>query len=641
MTLFPALPARGWLLSILIATASMPAAGANNAQSSANDQSKTAGTIVVGQDYHSYANPDVARVEHLDLDIAVDFDSRTLSGSADLRVVLAPGAQELRLDTRDLEIRSVALLDGGEQRPLTHTLAPVDKNLGSALSIDLPADLASPATVRVSYRTDPGAAGLQWLKPAQTAGKKLPFLFTQSQAIQARSWIPLQDTPAVRMTYNARVKTPPELLAVMSAANEPDTPRDGDYSFTMPQAIPSYLIALGVGDLKFQAMSDRTGVFAESALLADAANEFADTEKMLKTSEALFGPYRWGRYDLLILPPSFPFGGMENPRLSFITPTVIAGDRSLVALIAHELAHSWSGNLVTNATWRDLWLNEGFTSFLTSRIMEAVYGERRAQMEYFLDYQRLKEELASLPAGDQILAVDLRGRDPDDVFSRVPYVKGHLFLTWLEQRFGRERFDKFLRNYFDAFAFQSITTDAFLAFLDKQLLAPYDVVTMAEVNAWVFEPGLPDNAPQPYSDAFERIDKLEAKWLAGELALSAIDSDAWSVHEWLYFLNNLAKDLSPARMVELDEAFDLTASGNNEIAHSWLLLAIRRDYRQAWPRLEDYLVSIGRRKLIQPLYEELMKSDAGAEFAKQVYAKARPGYHPLAVSTMDDIVNPG
>lgn len=626
--------------SMMILAAALLAACAANKTPTAGDQPKAKSAIVAGQDYHSYANPEAARVEHLDLDIAVDFGTRRISGSADLRVALAPSAQELRLDTRDLEIESVELLNGDELRPLSHSLAAADKNLGSALSIKLPSGLQSPVTVRVNYQTSPTAAGLQWLAAEQTAGKKHPFLFTQSQAIQARSWIPLQDTPAVRMTYTARVKTPRELLAVMSAANEPRTPLDGDYSFSMPQAIPSYLIALGVGDLKFKAMGERTGVFAEPAVQAAAANEFADTEEMLAISEQLFGPYRWDRYDLLILPPSFPFGGMENPRLSFITPTVIAGDRSLVALIAHELAHSWSGNLVTNATWRDLWLNEGFTSFLTSRIMEAAYGQRRAKMEYYLDFQSLQEDLARLPESDQILAVDLRGRDPDDVFSEVPYVKGQLFLTWLEQRFGRERFDAFLRSYFDTFAFQSITTDAFLDFLDAQLLAPYDVVSREEVNAWVFEPGLPDSSPKPYSDAFVKIDRLEADWLAGKLALNDLGSDAWSVHEWLYFLNNLPNDLGAARMVELDKAFALTQSRNNEIAHSWLLLAVRHDYQPAWLRLEEYLVAIGRRKLIRPLYEELMKSETGAAFAKRVYVQARPGYHPLAVSTIDAIVNP-
>lgn len=604
-------------------------------------QPVAAAGIEVGRDYHSYANVDEARVEHVNLDLDVDFASRTLSGQAALRINLSPGARQVVLDTRDLTVHSVSAFTGRAMESLDFNLAPADQSLGSALTIDLPPQIVGTARLIIDYTTSPQASGLQWLTPQQTAGKEFPFLFSQSQAIHARSWMPVQDTPSVRMTYTATIRTPPKLRAVMSAFNDPQAPLDGEYEFEMPQAIPAYLIAIGVGDLHFKPMSERTGIYAEPALLEPAAAEFADTERMLQISESLYGPYRWGRYDLLILPPSFPFGGMENPRLSFITPTVIAGDKSLVALIAHELAHSWSGNLVTNATWRDLWLNEGFTSFLTDRIMHSVYGEDRAQMEYFLDVQSLEKDMAGMVPGDQVLAVDLRGRDPDDVFSGVPYTKGQLFLTWLEQRYGRDRFDTFLRGYFDEFAFQSITTEQFVAYLERELLQTYPgVVTSAEVNEWIFEPGLPEDRPRPYSDAFEVIEQFTADWLAGRKTLADASSDDWSVHEWLYFLNNLPTDMDDSRMSELDAAFGLTASSNNEIAHSWYLQAIRHDYRPAYEPMETYLVGIGRRKLIVPLYEALMQSADGAQFAQRVYARARPGYHPLAVGTVDAIVRP-
>ena len=442
------------------------------------------------------------------------------------------------------------------------------------------------------------------------------------------------------MTYNATIHTPEALLAVMSAANDPNTERDGEYNFTMPQPVPSYLIALAIGDLQFKPMGERTGVYAEPVLLDAAAEEFADTESMLEATEETYGPYGWDRYDLLILPPSFPFGGMENPRLSFITPTVIAGDKSLVSLIAHELAHSWSGNTVTNATWRDLWLNEGFTTYLTYRIMEMIYGHDRYRMEAVLGYQDLQEDIAALPANDQILAIDLRGRNPDDVFSDIPYEKGALFLRELEQKVGRENFDQFLLNYFKHFAFKSITTDEFIAYLNDTLLAEYpDKLDSERIDQWIFKPGIPADAPMPTSDAFSIVDQARQDWLSGEKSATSIDTAKWTVHQWLYFLNNMPEALSDEQLAELDNAFGLTASSNNEIAHSWLMIAVHNEYQPAYDRLYDYLVSIGRNKLVKPLYRELSKTPQGKAFAQKAFAEAKPGYHPLTIKANEGFVN--
>jgi hypothetical protein len=368
-------------------------------------------------------------------------------------------------------------------------------------------------------------------------------------------------------------------------------------------------------------------------MLDAAAAEFEDTESMLKVTEKTFGSYSWERYDLLILPPSFPFGGMENPRLSFITPTVIAGDKSLVALIAHELAHSWSGNTVTNATWRDLWLNEGFTTYLTYRIMEMIYGTDRFNMEAVLGYEDLQADIASLPANDQILAIDLRGRNPDDVFSNIPYEKGALFLREIEHKIGRDNFDKFLLEYFAAFTFKSITTDEFINYLDQTLLVTYaDKLDRDRIQEWIFSPGIPAGAPVPQSDAFSKVDNERNAWLEGNKAAANIVTSSWTVHEWLYFLNNMPNALSAEQLAELDLAFALTASKNNEIAHSWLMIAVYNEYKPAYDRLYNYLVSIGRNKLVKPLYRELAKTPEGKAFAKKAFEEAKPGYHPLTIS---------
>lgn len=588
-------------------------------------------------DDHTYGNLHEVDLKHLDLDLTVDFEEKSLKGFVDLSFErLKDNVSELNLDTRDIDVSKVELNKNAQWIAGDFELAEKDEVMGSKLTIKLEEGVNK---VRVHYATQPQASGLQWLTPEQTDGKKHPFMYSQAQAIHARSFVPVQDSPAVRITYNATIRTPKELLAVMSAFNEPDTALDGEYHFEMPQAIPTYLIAIGVGDLKFKAMSDRTGVYAEPAVLDAAVAEFDDTEEMVKVTEELYGPYRWGRYDLLILPPAFPYGGMENPRLSFITPTVIAGDKSLVSLIAHELAHSWSGNLVTNANWHDFWLNEGFTSYVENRIMEELFGRERALMEQSLSVQDLRQAVQDLPKEYTVLNVDLKGADPDDAFSTVPYTKGQMFLVWLEEKFGREVFDAFLVDYFDHFAFQSITTQQFEVYLKENLLDKHPgVVTDEQIHTWIHEPMLPEMMPNPTSDAFEVVDAKTKQLLSGEITLDQLGTEEWTVHEWLHFINNLPAGLPQDDMMALDAKFKLTESTNNEIAHAWLLLSLKAGYDVVMPRLQDYLISIGRRKLIVPLYKQLMETEQGAEFAKRVYKVARPGYHPLAQATLDEVV---
>lgn len=606
---------------------------------------------VNAQDYHSYANPAAVRVRHVDLDWDVLFDQKILKGSATLTIERLSQTEPLILDTRDLKIDKVETsADGARYQAGTFTLGDSDKFLGAPLTIPLP---AKATRVRIYYSTSPGASGLQWLDPAQTAGKKSPFLFTQSEAIHARSWIPLQDSPGVRITYAAHVRTPRNLLAVMSAENLSGPAHDGDYRFRMQQAIPSYLIALAVGDLQFKSLGPRTGVYAEPHTLALAARELSDTEKMVLATERLYGPYRWGRYDILVLPPSFPYGGMENPRLTFATPTMLAGDKSLVSLIAHELAHSWSGNLVTNATWRDFWLNEGFTTYLERRILEAVYGRPRAQMEAALGLRDLQEEIATLDDRDEILHIDLKGRDPDDGSTDIPYEKGALFLRHLEETFGRAGFDQFLKSYFNHFAFQSITTDQFVDYLKRNLLEGNPALAAkVPVDEWINKPGIPATAPRPSSTAFALVEEQATRWLDQKIETTQIPTAKWTTQEWLHFLRhvqdryassslangNAAASPAFSGMTELDRAFHLTRSGNSEIAFQWLLMSIRNRYEPAYPRLEEFLLTIGRRKFIKPLYEELAKTPEGKERAVEIYRRARPTYHPIAVVSIDEVL---
>ena len=587
------------------------------------------------RDPHSFAHADEVVMTHLDWDAAIDFAEHRIVAKASIHVKNKTGAKRLFFDSRDLTIDKITL--GEDEIETTFSIGETVEFMGQELAIDI---LPETKIVYVYYSSAPEAAALQWLTAEQTAGKKHPFLFSQSQAILARTWIPCQDSPGIRFTYNARVKTDPELLALMSASNPTEKSADGVYEFTMAQPIPAYLLAIAVGDVEFRSLGARSGVYAEPSVIAKAAYEFADTEKMIEAAEKLYGPYRWDRYDMIVLPPSFPFGGMENPRLTFATPTILAGDRSLVALVAHELAHSWSGNLVTSATWNDFWLNEGFTSYFENRIMEEVYGESYARMLAQLSYQDAMRDVKQLGANspDTHLKLNLAGRDPDDTASGIVYDKGALFLVLLEKTFGREKWDPFLRGYFDKFAFQTMTSEGFVKYLRENLIkGDKELEEKLKIDQWVYGPGLPDSAPVPQSDEFAKVEAQIANWTGGTPA-AKLDTNGWTTHHWLHFLRNLPKELSTAQLQDLDNAFKFTQSGNSEIACLWLEHAVNNNYTPAYDRLDDYLSQIGRRKLVLPLYTALAKTPEGLERARKIYATARAGYHPVTYATIDQIL---
>jgi leukotriene A-4 hydrolase/aminopeptidase len=585
-------------------------------------------------DHHSFAKPEEAVVKHLKLDLNVDFASKQLSGYAELSIENIGKVNTLHLDTRDLTIDSVWLDDN---MPTSFELGKPVEFLGSDLAIAI-----KPTTkkVRIKYSTSPNAAAVQWLSPEQTAGGKTPFLFTQSQAILARTWIPLQDSPGVRFTYSASITCPPDLMAVMSAENDTVLHADGKYNFNMPQAIPSYLMALAVGNFKFHAYDNRSGVFAEPVTLDKAANEFIDLPKMIAAAEELYGPYAWGRYDVLVLPPSFPFGGMENPRITFATPTILAGDRSLVSLIAHELAHSWSGNLVTNATWDDFWLNEGFTVYFETRIMEKLYGKDYADMLTVLSKGELENTIKELGKDnpDSHLYLNLKDRDPDDGMSDIAYEKGRFFLTTIEMAVGREKWDAFLKKYFAEHAFQSITTDVFLDYLNKELIHDDDALkSKINIDAWVFGPGLPANCPVITSKALDMAGTAAEQFKKGTPAKDLV-VEGWNTHQWLYFLRQLPEKMDEKQMKDLDAAFHFTASGNAEIKCDWLLHTINSQYKEGYKALDEFLCHVGRRKFVKPLFEAMIATPEGKEMAKTIYAKARSGYHAVTMQTIDDML---
>ncbi len=578
---------------------------------------------------HSFARPDQVVVKHLHLDLKVDFEKQVLTGTAELTIERKDPSANLILDSNGLSVLAVKSGDGAE---LDWALGETNAQLGQSLTVEL---AESVQKVIVEYSTQPSAEAVQWLSPEQTTDKKHPFLFTQSQAILARTWVPCQDTPAVRMTYSARMQVPKELLAAMSASNPKTKNETGIYEFKMEQPIPSYLLALAVGDLEFTQLAPGVGVYAEPSVIKKAAWELEDTPRMVAVAEGLYGPYRWDDYDVIFLPSSFPFGGMENPRLTFATPTILAGDRSLVALIAHELAHSWSGNLVTNSTWNDFWLNEGFTVYFEQRIMEAIYGREYSEMLARLTLDSLLDEVKQLDERDTWLKLDLSGRNPDDGMTGIAYDKGYFFLRMLEEKVGRDVWDAFLKTYFESFAFKSMTTEQFVEYLEANL--PVDKDSLADIRKWVYGPGLPESLPTVNSTQLSEVTKTAAAFLEGT-SPAELKTDNWTTHHWNHFLRSFKDKLTTEQMTALDAQFKFTESGNSEITHDWLLHVIAADYQPGMARLEEFLVQQGRRKFLRPLYARLAKSESGLAKAKDIYAKARPGYHAVSRQTIDEIL---
>ena len=709
---------------------------------------------------HSYANEGEFLIRHMDLRLSVNFAEKTIEGWVEYDLVhvylrdnrkpasVPPyhfnpvsGNHILLLDQRDIDILGVyqggslekikaAAADNetgqlkGSAKPLVFRIGTgsADSLLyGKPLEIEVPRSVSK---IWIHYRTRPSAGALQWLSPSQTYDKTHPFLFSQSQAILARTWIPLQDKPSVRFTYKAEVRVvcggvtvganikPSDFNVVMSAVKLGNP--EGDivsnnkiHRFEQKKPIPSYLMAIAVGSFGYKSLGKTTGVYAEHNLLEKAAWEFTDLQKMVDAASEMFGEYAWGNYNVLVLPPSFPFGGMENPVVTFATPTIIAGDRSLVSLLAHELAHSWSGNLVTNRTWDDYWLNEGFTVYVESRIMEKIYGRNYADMLRVLGKGELDKTLSWMlkeNPDDSHLRLHLGDRDPDEGLTDIAYEKGRFFLMMFEQLYGRESFDIFLNGYFKRHAFGTVTTDNFIAdikkfhkeFLDQYLenakLTPsnwcgtstnreqknidedrlwsWDSLEM-RMSAWIDGPDLPPvgrgGFPYVESSELKQVEQQVLNYLASGEPLhpgysvpcnaSVIDTAGFTTHHWLHLLRTLhtGKDgkpnrLSQVEMAELDKRFGFTRTGNAEIACDWFILSIHSDYRHAYQAMHDFLLKVGRRKFLLPIYEALLAQYVvkdnvyvedfarGKEMATEIFLQAEPGYHSVAARSIREML---
>jgi hypothetical protein len=588
-------------------------------------------------DVHSFAKPLEARVTHVALDLSVDFDSKRIAGTATLDIERKPDAKQIILDDNGLEVESVT--DAGKD-PLQWRVGAKDPNLGAPLAIALKPDTRR---IVIRYKSAPDAGALLWLTPEQTAGKKAPFLFSQGESIENRSWIPTQDSPGIRQSWEATIHVPAGMTAVMSAPRSAEPITQGGeslFSFRMPHSVAPYMIAIAVGDLAFKSLGPRTGVWAEPATIEAAARELSDTEKMVAAAEKLYGPYRWGRYDVLVLPPSFPFGGMENPTMTFLTPTFIAGDKSLVSLVAHELAHSWSGNLATNATWNDFWLNEGMTTYAEGRIVEELYGRKAADEHMALSVDAMNKAVAENggPRGaDTRLHLDLKGRHPDEGLSDIAYEKGAAFLRTIEANVGRDRFDAWLKGWFDRHSFQPVTSALFLADLRQNLIkGDKSLENRLMLDRWVYQPGVPPNMVRPPAGTFADQDRAAAGFASGSAPPQSWNS--WNTEERLRFISRVPRKLPKPRLDALQSAFNLNGITNMEVRFAWLDLAVGNRYDPAVPSLEQFLTSQGRGKFVRPLIQALGKDQRwGRPIAARIYGESRPLYHPLVTRDLDKL----
>lgn len=614
-----------------------------------DDSTDEAKKIVTNQqirESHSYSNINEVYTKHLHLDMEVDFDNNSIYGVA-RHTMINKGSDTAVFDIKGLEIQKVTLGEKDHEVNTNFVIGIEDTILGAPLSVKI--DKKS-TLINIYYKTTDRSEALDWLKPEMTKGKKFPYLYTQGQAILTRTWVPSQDRPSNRITYSADVKVPEGMMALMSAKNPTKKTKDGLYHFEMNQPIPVYLIALAVGNLEYRKIGKNCGVYSEPEMIRQVAWEFKDLRKMIVAAEGIYGKYQWEQYDVIVLPYSFPFGGMENPRLTFANPTLLAGDRSLISVIAHELAHSWSGNLVTNATWDDFWLNEGFTVYFENRIMESLYGKDIADILALIEFQELKAEVKEISDGDHpedtYLKLSLDGRNPDDGMTSVAYVKGAFFLKTLEEKVGREKFDVFVKGYFKKFQFQTLTTEIFEKYLEDHLLKPNKI--KFNTKAWLYGKGIPKNCIKIVSPRFIAMQKMADDFNAGKDIFKIkvkkrrrkidLKRDMYVTQEWLAFIRRLPRNISIDKLKLLDKKLDFKGWGNAEIATEWYILGVEAGYEDIRPNMEKFLKKVGRRKFLLPIYKTLAKRPADLKWAKEVYSEARANYHAVSQNTIDEIL---
>ena len=615
------------------------------------------------EDINTYSNFQEIIQKEVELDVSIDFDNKSMYGNIKTKYeIINKSLENIILDLHGPEILSVFLINEDfEKVDLDYKI--YDKNedkeaLGTPLVINLLSlkekdnkeyeNIFNKKEIMISieFKTNENCNGIQYLTKEQTRTKEYPFMFTQCEAILCRTLFPIQDTPSVKSIYKVKTAISPPLTflfgGILKSHYYDSTSKKKINYYEQNIPIPSYLVAFVAGELEYAKISKRCGVWTEKGLSSLAAKEFIDAEKYIEIAENYLNhPYEWKVYNILVLPFSFPFGGMENPNLTFVTPALLAGDRSMSNVIGHEISHSWTGNLVTNKNWKNFWVNEGFTKFMERKLDKILLGEEMSKLESIVGNNSLISAIKMYGEDSHFtsLSPDFSGIDPDDGFSTVPYEKGYQFLCYLEERVGEDNFKEIMGKYIEKYKYKSVDWTDFKSVYEEYVNNKYEgrnarkILNVIDWNKWVTEKGFPSYKMEFKSKYTEEVDNLINKFINKENNIENAKKifKGWHTNVKLVFLEKILKNLenfNESIILEIKKELNLVEEYNDDIKAIWYEITLEKGMNQEIENIMNFLKTHGRLKYLKPLYISWIKLDFNN--AKTFFDENKIVYHPIA-----------
>ena len=600
------------------------------------------------KELNTFSNYDIISQTNINVHFIVDFDNKKVDGEVTISFKALEDGEVIILDTKSLIIKTIKDNTGNELDFKLDNYYRLESH-GVPLKIYKEYSKDDTFDITIEYSTTKDCMAIDWLEPEQTSGGKYPFMYSQCQSILCREMLPIQDTPAVKMPVQISITVPEELIGLAAGlfVEEINNGNNKTFIYALDIPIPSYLIAIAAGDIGSQNVSERCTIYAEKTVVEKAAWEFSDTEKFLKIAENYIGEYVWEQYNILVLPPSFPFGGMENPTLTFLTPSLIAGDKSLVSVVAHEISHSWTGNLVTNENWPDFWLNEGFTMFIERKILSSHKDKDMAKLDAMVGLSNLKADIIAFGESKSFSSLEpnLLGRNPDDAFNKVPYEKGFNLLYYLENKVNSDEiFQKFMRSYIDKFKKGVVKYMDFRTFFEtfiKNNVKDWEkILNDIDWDTWVFAPGFPP-VENDFSNKYaDEVDQAVKDFYENKLS----DDFVKTFKDWFTllkqnFLNKIKEsdiELSETQLEYLNEKLELIQGKYNvEVSCSYYLTVLYHGTLSTKfeESLVDFLGKHGRINYIRPLFSALARRNK--ELAIKTLDKYRNFYHSIIIKYIE------